>query len=170
MDQRTDPLARQLALSALTTEQFNLQSARLGTIAEANGRSTLYLGTLSSAVIAIAFVGQASQLGNAFYLLLRGRCVAFHRHTDGREVAYPELREGDVFGEISLILDKPVTATVRAQQQCVVLRLDRAAFDKHILSQPGMRGALMRVGTERLQRTAKLLAGARDWNEGDLRV
>ena len=68
MDQSTDPLARQLALSALTTEQFNLQSARMGTIAEANGRSTLYLGTLSSAVIAIAFVGQANQLGDSFYL------------------------------------------------------------------------------------------------------
>ena len=59
---------RQLALSALTTEQFNLQTARMGTIAEANGRSTLYLGTLSSAVIAIAFVGQADELGDAFYL------------------------------------------------------------------------------------------------------
>jgi hypothetical protein len=68
MDQPTDPLARQLALSALTTEQFNLQTARMGTIAEANGRSTLYLGTLSSAVIALAFVGQASRLGDAFYL------------------------------------------------------------------------------------------------------
>jgi hypothetical protein len=68
MDQPTDPLSRQQALSALTTEQFNLQTARMGTIAEANGRSTLYLGTLSSAVIAIAFVGQANQLGNAFYL------------------------------------------------------------------------------------------------------
>jgi hypothetical protein len=68
MDQSTDPLARQLALSALTTEQFNLQTARMGTIAEANGRSTLYLGTLSSAVIAIAFVGQTSQLGDSFYL------------------------------------------------------------------------------------------------------
>jgi hypothetical protein len=68
MDEPTDPLARQLALSALTTEQFNLQTARMGTIAEANGRSTLYLGTLSSAVIAIAFVGQASQLGDGFYL------------------------------------------------------------------------------------------------------
>ena len=68
MDQPTDPLARQLALSALTTEQFNLQTARMGTIAEANGRSTLYLGTLSSAVIAIAFVGQASELGDSFYL------------------------------------------------------------------------------------------------------
>jgi hypothetical protein len=40
----------------------------MGTIAEANGRSTLYLGTLSSAVIAIAFVGQANELGDAFYL------------------------------------------------------------------------------------------------------
>jgi hypothetical protein len=68
MGEPTDPLARQLALSALTTEQFNLQTARMGTIAEANGRSTLYLGTLSSAVIAIAFVGQANQLGSAFYL------------------------------------------------------------------------------------------------------
>jgi hypothetical protein len=68
MDEPTDPLARQLALTALTTEQFNLQSARIGTIAEANGRSTLYLGTLSSAVIAVAFVGQANQLGDTFYL------------------------------------------------------------------------------------------------------
>src|SRR5918995_853184 len=68
MDEPTDPLARQLALSALTTEQFNLQTARMGTIAEANGRSTLYLGTLSSTVIAIAFVGQANELGDSFYL------------------------------------------------------------------------------------------------------
>jgi hypothetical protein len=68
MDEPTDPLARQLALSALTTEQFNLQTARMGTIAEANGRSTLYLGALSSTVIALAFVGQASRLGDAFYL------------------------------------------------------------------------------------------------------
>jgi hypothetical protein len=68
MDEPTDPLARQLAVSALTTEQFNLQSARLGTITEANGRATLYLSTLSSAVIAIAFVGQANQLGDPFYL------------------------------------------------------------------------------------------------------
>ena len=68
MDQTTDSVARQLALTALTTEQFNLQTARMGTIAEANGRSTLYLGTRSSAVIAIAFVGQANQLGDTFYL------------------------------------------------------------------------------------------------------
>ena len=68
MDEPTDPLARQLALTALTTEHFNLQTARMGTLAEANGRSTLYLGALSSATIAVAFVGQANQLGDTFYL------------------------------------------------------------------------------------------------------
>ena len=68
MDEATDPAARQLALSALTAERFNLQTARMGTIAEANGRSTLYLGTLSSTVIALAFIGQANDLSDTFYL------------------------------------------------------------------------------------------------------
>ncbi|MFL5768021.1 MAG: hypothetical protein ACJ758_09305 [Actinomycetota bacterium] len=68
MDEPTDPLRHQLAVSALTTEHFVLQSARVATISEANGRSTLYLGTLSSATIAIAFIGQANELGDSFYL------------------------------------------------------------------------------------------------------
>ncbi|WP_224362744.1 cyclic nucleotide-binding domain-containing protein [Hyalangium versicolor] len=112
---------------------------------------------------------EQGQQGDAFYLLLRGRCTPYHVQGDGRERAYPPLREGDVFGEISLLLGKPVTATVRAEVPSVVLKLDRAAFERLILSQPGMRGALTRVGTERLQRTAKLLSG-RELHEGDLRV
>jgi hypothetical protein len=68
MDEPTDPMTRQMALSALTTEHFVLQSARIGTISEANGRSSLYLGTLSSATIAVAFIGQANDLGDTFYL------------------------------------------------------------------------------------------------------
>ena len=40
---------RQL-LQALTTEHFTLQTARAATIADSNGRSALYLATVSSAV------------------------------------------------------------------------------------------------------------------------
>jgi cAMP-dependent protein kinase regulator len=112
---------------------------------------------------------EQGQVGNAFYLLLRGRCTPYHVLPDGREKAYPEMREGDVFGEISLLLGKPVSATVRAEEGSVVLKLEREAFEQLILSQPGMRGALTRVGTERLQRTAKLLSG-RDLPDGDLLV
>jgi hypothetical protein len=58
---------RQLLL-ALTTEHFTLQTARSGTIADSNGRSALYLGTVSSAVVALAFIGQVARVGQAFFL------------------------------------------------------------------------------------------------------
>src|SRR5512132_3346275 len=58
---------RQL-LQALTTEHFTLQTARSATIADSNGRSALYLATVSSAVVALAFIGQADHLGQAFQL------------------------------------------------------------------------------------------------------
>jgi hypothetical protein len=58
---------RQL-LQALTTEHFTLQTARSATIADSNGRSALYLATVSSAVVALAFIGQVTQLRQAFYL------------------------------------------------------------------------------------------------------
>ncbi|NOK20148.1 cyclic nucleotide-binding domain-containing protein [Corallococcus carmarthensis] len=96
------------------------------------------------------------QPGDAFYLLLRGQ-VQLSLEQPGRIVLLPELREGDVFGEISLLLDKPVSATVRTKTPCVVLRLERAAFERHVVSQPGLKGLLMRMGTERLQQTAKAL-------------
>jgi hypothetical protein len=68
MDASSDPLTRQMALTALTTEHFVMQSARAGTISEANGRSTLFLGTLSSAVIALAFAKEGAGLDDEFFL------------------------------------------------------------------------------------------------------
>lgn len=50
-----------------TTEHFNLQTARVGTISEANGRASIYLAAVSSTLIALAFIGQMSRLGAAFY-------------------------------------------------------------------------------------------------------
>ncbi len=53
-------------LQFLTTEHFTLATARAATIAEANGRSSLFLATVSSAVVALAFVGQVTEMGEAF--------------------------------------------------------------------------------------------------------
>jgi hypothetical protein len=50
-----------------TTEHFNLQTARALTVSEANGRASIYLAALSSNLIALAFIGQMSRLGVAFY-------------------------------------------------------------------------------------------------------
>jgi hypothetical protein len=55
------------AVAFATTEHFNLQTARAVTVSEANGRASIYLAALSGSLIALAFVGQMSGLGEAFY-------------------------------------------------------------------------------------------------------
>ena len=45
-------------MSALTTEHYTLQSARTATIAEANGRSMLFLSSVSGATVALVLVAQ----------------------------------------------------------------------------------------------------------------
>jgi hypothetical protein len=55
------------AVTFATTEHFNLQTARALTVSEANGRVSIYLAALSSALVALAFIGQMSRVGVAFY-------------------------------------------------------------------------------------------------------
>jgi hypothetical protein len=55
------------AATFATTEHFNLQTARAITVSEANGRASIFLAALSSNLIALAFIGQMSRLGVAFY-------------------------------------------------------------------------------------------------------
>src|SRR5512132_2606865 len=58
--------ARQSILQFMTTEHFTLQTARAVANAEITSRLQLYLGTLSSAIIALALTAQLSGLGVAF--------------------------------------------------------------------------------------------------------
>lgn len=113
---------------------------------------------------------EQGQRGDALYLLLNGQCTPLFRRPDGQQTAFPPLREGDVFGEISLLLGQPATATVRAETSCHVLWLGRESFEQYLSGQPGVRAALMRLGTERLLHISKLLASGRAVLEGDSRV
>ena len=57
---------RQHILQFMTTEHFTLQTARAVANAEITSRLQLYLGTLSSSIIALALTAQLSGLGLAF--------------------------------------------------------------------------------------------------------
>jgi hypothetical protein len=57
---------RQELLTALTTEHFTLQGARSQTMSESSSRATLYIGSVSSALVALGFLGQISEVGNLF--------------------------------------------------------------------------------------------------------
>lgn len=61
------------AAQFLTTEHFTLQTARSATISDSASRASLFMSTVSTSLIALAFVGQMSQAGiafNAFALVL----------------------------------------------------------------------------------------------------
>ena len=57
-----------LLMQALGNQYGMLQSARGSTIAESSSRSSLYLTTLSGAVVGLSFVAQASRFGQAFLI------------------------------------------------------------------------------------------------------
>jgi hypothetical protein len=59
---------RSALLTALTTEHFTLQGARSGTITESLGRSTIYLGSLSASLVALALVIQGDSAVDDFRL------------------------------------------------------------------------------------------------------
>jgi hypothetical protein len=55
-------------LQIMIAEHNNLQAIRSGTIYESAGRTTLYLGAVSSSLVALAFIGQMSEMGSAFII------------------------------------------------------------------------------------------------------
>jgi hypothetical protein len=59
---------RTAAAQFMTTEYTALHTARSATIFDANGRASLFLSSVASAVVALAFIGQVSGIGVAFYL------------------------------------------------------------------------------------------------------
>jgi cAMP-dependent protein kinase regulator len=100
---------------------------------------------------------EQGQAVDGLYVLLRGHCQVRHRHPDGSEILLRTLGEGDVFGEISLMLGLQATATVRADTSCLLLRLDWGSCERTLLAQPGVCEALSRMGNERLLSSAGLL-------------
>ncbi|MCP3144868.1 cyclic nucleotide-binding domain-containing protein [Pyxidicoccus xibeiensis] len=95
--------------------------------------------------------------GTALYVLLRGRCAVFHTHNDGHTTPYPDLEEGAVFGEVSLLRGRPASATVKAATPCTLLRVERDVFRKFFLGEPALRRALVRLGLERMTRTLQVM-------------
>lgn len=55
-------------VTMMTTEHYNLRMALSMSTTEISGRASLFIGAVSSALIALAFVGQVSHLGTAFFV------------------------------------------------------------------------------------------------------
>ena len=65
-DDHSRTSAATAVVTVLTTEHFTLQGARAATTSESTARAALFVGAVSSGLIAIGFVGQASKFGSSF--------------------------------------------------------------------------------------------------------
>ncbi|MBS1152482.1 MAG: regulatory subunit-like protein [Myxococcaceae bacterium] len=112
---------------------------------------------------------EEGQPGESVFLLLRGSCQVFHRDEARGKVRYPNLREGDSFGEISVVLNRPASATVEAAGPVVVLWLPAEVFREQVLSHAEVKPMVMRLVNERLERTAELVS-RQQAEANDLRI
>ncbi len=76
------------------------------------------------------------EAGSSLFVLTSGLAKAFVRNQSGKHQFVRELREGDFFGEISILSGKPRTATVTAASPCDLLELDRATLDAIAQTKP----------------------------------
>jgi cAMP-dependent protein kinase regulator len=94
--------------------------------------------------------------GDAFYIIIQGEVEIFTY--DAQEAVLPlaRLREGDYFGEISLLTGQPRSASARALQAVELARLGKNDFDQIRLAHPEVQAIL--DGTSHLRAENKLRA------------
>jgi CRP-like cAMP-binding protein len=96
--------------------------------------------------------------GEGLYVVLSGRCEVFDTNTEGKELLLAELKEGDVFGEMSMLWHKKTCASVKATTPCVVLRLPRESFNEVIMTHPQILETLTALSERRQQQNQELTA------------
>ncbi|MGN6487501.1 MAG: sensor histidine kinase [Devosia sp.] len=90
--------------------------------------------------------------GGALYIILSGRIEVTKRDGD-REVVLATRVECEVLGEMSLLEDKPRTASVRATQPSEFLEVGRDAFRQLLASHPDAAATLLGTVAARLRST-----------------
>jgi CRP-like cAMP-binding protein len=83
-------------------------------------------------------------------------------------VEVAELREADVFGEMSCLRKAPATATVTARRAGTLLRLPRQGFDELVLSHPQILEVVSELTEERAESLDAILSGHAQWTEEGL--
>jgi glucose-6-phosphate 1-dehydrogenase len=83
--------------------------------------------------------------GEEMYLICHGEVEVI----DGNGQAVETLKEGDFFGEISLLISTPRTATVRAAVQCDLFLLEKSDFSRILREHPQFAETMMKAAKDR---------------------
>ncbi|MFC1545895.1 cyclic nucleotide-binding domain-containing protein [Pseudomonadota bacterium] len=97
--------------------------------------------------------------GNTFYLIRSGQVAVSTRGmgSQGDSIPLGRMGEGAFFGEVSLLTDKPRTATVTADGDVEVMELTRDDFNDIVASHPSVLKVVEAYQKQRVQDTIKTL-------------
>jgi CRP-like cAMP-binding protein len=104
---------------------------------------------------------------DGLYVILDG-VVDVSKRRQGRPVLAGQLREGDLFGEVSCLRKTPATATVTARRAGSLLRLPRADFDELVMTFPQILELVSTLSDERLESLDAILSGHAEYTEDGL--
>ena len=95
--------------------------------------------------------------GTSAFIILSG-AVEVLKKSGKKEVPVATLGEGQVFGEMGLIEDRPRSANVRALSELKVREIDRDHFNELLRTKPSVLIPIMKSLFERLRQASDLLA------------
>ena len=112
---------------------------------------------------------EEGQPGDGLYMLLSGRAEV-SRKIDGQRKVLAHLKEGDVFGEMSLLQDQPVTANVKTLRKSIVLKLPRKVFTEMASIHPQLLVHISDIKNERDKTNDAIIRGQLAFGEEGLVV
>jgi signal transduction histidine kinase len=166
MNSERDSARSRAAILAQVDLFSRLQPAALARISEE-------LQSLS--VLAGADVCHQGERSDGLYVVAGGTFGVYVRSADGRgEARLRTLGFADYFGEMGLITEQPRSATVRAEGDAVVLKLDRRSFLQLLNEEPAVAMGIIGTLSARLQSVSTEVAdakqAARDLLEANARL
>jgi uncharacterized protein (DUF2225 family) len=89
--------------------------------------------------------------GHEMFIILKGRVGVFISSLDGSPLQVAALKDGDFFGEMSLLEGMPRSATIVALEDTVCLVIDESNFEQVIAQQPSLAFRIMKGMSNRLR-------------------
>ena len=134
------------------------RSARLQSVDLTSGLDRVALARLAAYMDPIAVragetIIREGEIGDALYIVVRGTFGAFEAPDDAR---VNTIGPGHYVGELALLVDEPRSATIRADTDGEVLRLDRQRFTELLERDAGAARAVATTLARRLRRRGTL--------------
>jgi CRP/FNR family transcriptional regulator len=96
--------------------------------------------------------------GDTCYVIREGCVRVTRRHSDGRQIALAELRDGDIFGELAMFGGETRSATVEALEATTGLGILASDLRRTLLAHPDIAVAMLEGLADRIRAANERLA------------